>query len=138
MEPKINLVTLGVADFSRSLAFYRDGLGWKAKVQGDIAFFQMNSVIFSIYPRAALAKDANVPEEKMRGSGMVLAYNTENEKEVDEIIKNAEKIGAKIVQPPSKAEWGGYHGYFSDPDGYLWEIAYNPFWKLDEKGNVLL
>ena len=137
-SPKINLITLGVKNFDKSLAFYRDGLGWKAQVQDDVAFFPLNGIILAIYPREKLAEDAHVPSTGSGFSGITLAYNTNSEKEVDELLQFVEKRGAKIVKKAQKVFWGGYSGYFADPDGHLWEVAYNPFWKIDQNGNVLL
>lgn len=125
-------------DFARSLEFYRDGLGWTAQVHDDIAFFPLNGIILALYPRDRLAEDAAVPAEGKGFPGFTLAYNTRNEGEVDATLKLAEDLGGHILKPAQKTFWGGYGGYFADPDGFLWEVAYNPFWKLDRKGNVKL
>ncbi len=138
MQPRINVVTLGVRDFARSLAFYREGLGWPARVMEDIAFFMLNGVVFALYPRVRLAEDATVPEEGSGFSGFTLAYCGRNEAEVDEVLTLAADLGARIIKPAQKVFWGGYSGYFADPDGFLWEVAYNPNWTLDEEGNVRL
>jgi uncharacterized protein len=136
MDPRINVITLGVTDFSRSLAFYRDGLGWKAEVRDDIVFFPLNGIVFALYPRDSLAEDASVSAEKTGFPGFTLAYLARNEKDVEAVLEKAEHIGARILKPGQKTFWGGYGGYFADPDGFLWEVAFNPFWKLDRKGNV--
>ncbi|OPY37388.1 MAG: Glyoxalase-like domain protein [Methanoregula sp. PtaU1.Bin051] len=138
MDPRLNVITLGVKDFSRSLAFYRDGLGWKADVQDDVAFFPLSTIIFALYPRVSLAKDAAVPGEGTGFPGFTLAYLARDEKDVDSVLRKAESLGARILKPGQKTFWGGYGGYFADPDGFIWEVAYNPFWKLDRKGNVKL
>ena len=138
MDPRINVITLGVKDFARSLAFYRDGLGWTAQVDDDIAFFPLNGIIFALYPRDKLAEDAMVPSRETGFPGFTLAFLTRNEDEVDATLKMAEDLGGRILKPGQKTFWGGYGGYFADPDGFLWEVAYNPFWKLDRKGNVKL
>ena len=138
MDPRINVITLGVQDFNRSLAFYRDGLGWKAQVKDDIAFFRLNGVILALYPRDSLAEDATVPARETGFPSFTLAYVTNNEREVDAILEKAESLGVRILKPGQKTFWGGYGGYFADPDGFLWEVAFNPFWKLDRKGNVQL
>jgi hypothetical protein len=138
MNPRINVITLGVKDFARSLAFYRDGLGWTAQVDDDIAFFPLNGIIFALYPRDKLAEDAMVPARETGFPGFTLAFLTRNEAEVDVTLEKAKGLGARILKPAQKTFWGGYGGYFADPDGFLWEIAYNPFWKLDQKGNVKL
>jgi hypothetical protein len=138
MEPRISVITLGVRDFDRSLAFYRDGLGWPASVQDDIAFFTLRGIVLALYPREKLAEDATVDPEGSGFSGITLAYNCASEKEVDEVLETVRKIGARIVKKAQKVFWGGYSGYFADPDGYLWEVVHNPYWKLDEHGNVVL
>jgi len=138
MEPRINVITLGVSDFDRSLAFYRDGIGWEAHVQGDLALFSLNGMIFALYPRESLADDANVPARETGFPGFTLAYLTRNEAEVDITLKKAGSAGARIAKPGQKTFWGGYSGYFADPDEYLWEVAFNPFWKLDPEGRVRL
>lgn len=137
MRPNLTLVTLAVKDFKRSLRFYRDKLGWKASVTDDVAFFDLNGVIFAIWA-GDLAKDAGV---RGKGSGFrkfALAHNVRSEKEVDQVIAQARRAGARITKKPHKTFWGGYSGYFADPDGHLWEVAHNPFWKLDAKGRVKL
>jgi catechol 2,3-dioxygenase-like lactoylglutathione lyase family enzyme len=138
MKPKITIITLGVKDLAVSLKFYRDGLGWLAKVQDDIAFFPMNGIILALYPRESLAEDATVDAAGSGFRGVTLAYNTESEAEVDAILAMVKTIGANVVKEAQKVFWGGYSGYFSDPDGHLWEVAYSPFSKLDEKGNVMM
>jgi len=138
MEPRINLVTLGVKNFKRALKFYRDDLGWKAQVENEVAFFPLNGVVLGLYPREKLAEDALTKDAPSGFSGITLAYNVGSEKEVDEILELVSKIGAKVVKPGQKVFWGGYSGYFSDPEGHLWEVAHNPFWKLDKNGNVEL
>ena len=140
MRQKLNLVTLGVRDFQRSLKFYQDGLGWKRSSGGgdDTAFFQMGGIVLSLYPREKLAEDAMVSASGSGFSGITLAYNAKSETEVNEVLSAVEKIGGKIVKPAQKVFWGGYSGYFADPDGHLWEVAWNPFWGFDEIDNVIL
>jgi len=138
MQPRINVITLGVRDFRKSLAFYRDGLGWKADVQDDIAIFLLSGIVFALYPRDKLAEDVTVSAKGSGFPGITLAYCGRSETEVDEVLTQVEKLGATIVKPAQKVFWGGYSGYFADPDGFLWEVAYNPMWTLDEKGNVKL
>ncbi len=138
MQPRINVITLGVEDLQRSLDFYKEGLGWKAQVQGDFAFFQLNGVLLALYPKEGLAKDADVSPQGQGFRGITLAYNCRNEDEVDGVLSHVKSIGARVVKPAQKTFWGGYSGYFSDPDGHLWEVAYNPFWELDPEGNVRL
>jgi catechol 2,3-dioxygenase-like lactoylglutathione lyase family enzyme len=136
MDPRINVITLGVKDFRRSLAFYRDGLGWTAQVQDDIACFPLNGIVFALYPRDSLAKDAAIPAQGTGFPGFTLAVLTKNEAEVDAILKKAKGLGARVLIPGRKTFWGGYGGYFADPDDFLWEVAYNPFWKPDRNGTV--
>ena len=140
MRQKFNLITLGVKDFQKSLDFYEKGLGWKKSSSSmeEIAFFSLGGMVLSIYPRTALAEDATVDEKGSGFSGITISYNAKSEAEVDEVLKEAEKLGAKIVKPAQKVFWGGYSGYFSDPDGHLFEVAFNPFWELDELDNVKL
>jgi uncharacterized glyoxalase superfamily protein PhnB len=138
--PKLTLVTLGVKDFKKSVKFYQKGLGWKKSSAsvGDVAFFALEGIVLGIYPRKLLAQDAKVPAAGSGFSGISLAVNTANDAQVDEFLLRAKKAGAKIVKKAGKVFWGGYSGYFSDPDGHLWEVAHNPFWKLDRKGSLIL
>lgn len=93
--------------------------------------------MLELFDREALAKDAGVSHEGSGFPGFTLAYNAQSEKEVDEVFEQMRKSGAKIVKEPHKTDWGGYSGYFADPDGFLWEVAHNPIWKYDDKGRVL-
>ena len=139
-RPNLNVVTLGVSDLKRSVKFYRDGLGLptSAKEDDPIAFFSLNGTVLALFGRKSLAEDAGVSYEGGGFPGFTLAQNVRSEKEVDQAFEAVRRLGAKVVKEPQKASWGGYSGYFADPDGYLWEVAYNPFWKLDDKGNVSL
>jgi uncharacterized protein len=137
MEQRVSLITLGVADLIRSKEFY-ERLGWRrsmAKAEG-IVFFQLGGMAFALYPRDKLAEDANVPSEGRGFSGMTLAYNTRTREEVDSVLAQAAGAGAKIVKPAEGVFWGGYSGYFSDPDGFLWEVAWNPSFQIAEDGSV--
>ncbi|MCB0646108.1 MAG: VOC family protein [Saprospiraceae bacterium] len=140
MRQKINIITLGVADLAKSLDFYENGLGWKksAMSQGDIAFFQMGGIVLSLYPREKLAEDVTIDTEGSGFSGVTIAYNAKSEGEVDEVLQKVEKLGATIVKKAQKVFWGGYSGYFRDPDGHLFEVAYNPFVEFDENDNLML
>ena len=139
-EPRISIITLGVNDLKKSIAFFEDGLGWKksAASQENIAFFQLNGLVLALYPRDLLADDATVSHEGNGFSGFTLAYNTKSEADVDHVLKHVETIGARIVKPGQKVFWGGYSGYFTDLDGFLWEVAYNPFFPFDEDNNLKL
>lgn len=136
MRQKLTLITLGVKDLETSLKFYRDGLGWKpsSASQGNIIFFDLGGIGLSLYPRNLLAEDATVSPEGTGFSGITLAHNTKSIEEVDTVLLQAEKAGAKIIKKARKVFWGGYSGYFADPDGYLWEVAWNPFLEFDKKG----
>lgn len=137
MKPILSIVTLGVKDLQKSKQFYRDGLGWKtsAKEDENIVFFKLNSIVLALYSYDKLAEGALVKPDGSGFSGITFAHNVGDEKEVDEVLETAQKAGAKIIKNGQKVFWGGYSGYFADPDGYLWEVAYNPFWKLDSEGN---
>lgn len=137
LEPRISIVTLGVDDMKRARAFY-ERLGWSAAASSNdkVTFFNMGGMIFGLYGRKALAEDAQVEFAPSLFTGVSLAHNCESEDRVDAVMAFAEAAGAKVVKQPEKAFWGGYSGYFSDPDGHLWEIAHNPFFPLDEDGRI--
>ena len=131
MEPRISIITLGVADLARSVEFYRDGLGLALFDENteSIAFFQNKGTWLALYPREALAADVGISTEGSGFSGVTLAHNLRSKEEVDDLLAVAVAAGATLVKPAQDTFWGGYSGYFSDPDGYLWEIAWNPhFW----------
>ena len=140
MRQKLNLITLGVDDFEKSLDFYEKGLGWKKsdKSMDSLALFNLGGIILALHSRHELADDTTLTYQPTTFSGLTISHNTKSEKEVDEILEQVTKLGATIVKPAQKVYWGGYNGYFKDLDGYLFEVAYNPFWELDEKGNVKL
>jgi uncharacterized protein len=140
MEPRISLITLGVRSVRRSARFYRDVLGWRTEyADGDpIAFYQLKGFVLGLYGHRALAKDARVSPRRRGFRGITLAHNVRSRREVDEIFTRLRRRGGTIVKPPEVAAWGGYSGYFADPDGHLWEVAYNPGWKLDQNGAVRL
>ncbi|WP_126173031.1 VOC family protein [Altericroceibacterium xinjiangense] len=133
MKPKIGLVTLGVADLARSVAFYRDGLGFPAEnydPDAGVAFFRLEGAWLSLFPREELAKDAGIDPVGSGFSGITLAHNEPSKEGVDAAFAEALAAGARPVKPPEDVFWGGYSGYFADPDGHLWEVAYNPFTDL--------
>jgi catechol 2,3-dioxygenase-like lactoylglutathione lyase family enzyme len=140
MNQHLHIVTLGVKDLEVSRRFYAEILGWKLSGASNegIAFFQAGGVVLALFPREELAKDAVVSPEGSGFSGFALAHNARSETEVDEIINNLRSKGVKIVKEPQKVFWGGYSSYFADPDDYLWEVAYNPFFPFDEQGNLNL
>lgn len=139
MKPRIKVITLAVEDLERSLAFYRDGLGLPTKgivgtefEDGAVVFFDMNEDLkLALYPRAALAKDAKVPVTPPSASELSIGNNVRSEAEVDAVMDQARRAGARITDPARERFWGGYSGYFQDPDGHLWEIAWNPAWQAD-------
>lgn len=139
MEPRFSLITLGVADVARARAFY-EVLGWRASPasQDGVAFFQANGMALALYGRAALAEDAGIEDSASGFSGVTLAHNLRSEAEVDALYVEALNAGAKPVKSPRAVSWGGYSGYFADPDGHLWEVAWNPFFPLDVAGNLRL
>ena len=131
MEPRISIITLCVSDLPRSVAFYRDGLGLTLFDENteSIAFFRNRGTWLALYPREALAADVGISAEGSGFSGVTLAHNLRSREEVDALLDVAVSAGAILVKPAQDTFWGGYSGYFSDPDGYLWEIAWNPhFW----------
>ncbi|GAA4439411.1 VOC family protein [Bremerella cremea] len=140
MEPRISLITLGVQDLPRSLAFYRDGLGLPTTWTGDrgVVFFQTHGTCLALYPFDKLAEDVGESFEgstPVRFGGITLAHNVRTKEEVDQVLAAAEEAGAKIEKPGQDTFWGGYSGYFSDLDGYLWEVAYGAF-EFKEDGSL--
>jgi len=133
MKPKIGLITLGVADLARSLAFYRDGLGLPAHEydpDAGVVFFKLEGSWLALFPREELAKDAGIADSQPGFSGITLAHNEPSKEGVDAVFAEALAAGAKAVKPPEDVFWGGYSGYFADLDGHLWEVAYNPLTDL--------
>src|SRR5271170_3717102 len=127
MEPRISLITLGVADLQRSREFY-ERLGWKRAMRAaeGIVFFQAGGMVLALYPRRGLAADAAVSPDGAGFRGIALAYNTRSREEVDAVLAEAEAAGATVLRSARAASWGGYSGYFADPDGFPWEVAWNP------------
>lgn len=139
LDRRISLITLGVEDVARSTAFY-EKLGWsKAEASQDaITFIQLKGTTLALFARQSLAEDAHVENSVPGFSGIALAHNVTSERGVDAVYKFALSCGATPVKEPEKVFWGGYSGYFADPDGHLWEIAYNPFVKMDAEGHLIL
>lgn len=137
MEPRISMITLGVSDLEESIKFYEQGLGFPKKdTSPGIAFFTLNGTWLGLYPRDLLAEDATIPSAGAGFSGVTLSHNVTSEAEVETVIRQAVKAGAKLVKPPQQASWGGFAGYFEDRDGHLWEVAYNPYsWVGPESQN---
>lgn len=137
MKPRITVVTLGVDDLERSLTFYRDGLGLATEgivgrefAHGAVAFFELRSGLrLAIWRRADIAHDTGLPMDGPSATEFALGHNVSSEEEVDAVMEQAERAGAAIVKPAAATFWGGYGGYFQDPDGHLWEVVWNPQWE---------
>lgn len=139
-DRRISLITLGVADVQASAAFY-ERLGWtrSSASQEKIVFIKLKGLALGLFSRDELAKDANLPEAGPVGfSGITLAHNLESPEAVDAAMALAVAAGGRQIKAPEKVFWGGYSGYFADPDGHLWELAHNPFAPLDEAGHMIL
>jgi catechol 2,3-dioxygenase-like lactoylglutathione lyase family enzyme len=138
VEQRLSLVTLGVADLARARAFY-EALGCRtgAAPADDVVFFQSGGMIVALWGRDQLAEDSGV-EDRGGWGGVTLAHNVRSPEEVDAVIAEAEKAGARIARPGGKTFWGGYSGVFVDPDGHPWEVAHNPHWTIAEDGSVRL
>ena len=138
MKPRISMITLGVSNLEKSIKFYKEGLGFpRMESPPEIAFFTLNGSWLGLYNRESLAEDATVSPEGSGFNGFTLSHNVASESEVDQIVEQAVSIGAILVKQPQKVFWGGYSGYFKDPDDYLWEVAHNPhFWVGPENENA--
>lgn len=140
MKPRITLITLGVDDLERSLRFYRDGLGWKSEGivgtefdHGAVAFFDLaGGLKLALWPRQSIAVECGLPLGSPSPTEFMLAHNVASKAEVDAVMELARRAGAVVVKPAADTFWGGYAGYFQDPDGHLWEIAWNPEWAVPE------
>ncbi|MEZ5907743.1 MAG: VOC family protein [Hyphomicrobiaceae bacterium] len=139
MTPRLSLVTLGVGDVAAARRFY-EALGFVASGASldSIAFFEAGGVVLALFGRRALAEDATVRDEPGGFAAVTLAWNVESTAAVDAALALAARCGARIVKPAQTVFWGGYSGYFADPDGHLWEVAYNPFFPLDADGRLQL
>jgi catechol 2,3-dioxygenase-like lactoylglutathione lyase family enzyme len=129
MNPYINLITLGVQDLRKATDFYEKGLNFpRYELSEDsISFFNLKGTWLSLYPWDLLAQDVGIANKRQGFRGITLAHVVENEKKVQDVLCEAEQAGGRIIKPAKKADWGGFSGYFEDLDGYLWEVAYNPF-----------
>jgi uncharacterized protein len=134
MEQRLTIVTLGVSDIEQLTEFYENNFGWEKTDSSNenITFFQLNGIYLALFQRDELAGDAGVDAAGSGFKGFTMAYNTRSEQEVDDIIQSLREKGVTILKEPQKVFWGGYSSYIADPDGNLWEIAYNPFLKLEE------
>ncbi len=139
MESRISLLTLGVEDLKRGVAFYRDGLGWpmSGASTDEVAFFHTGGIVLALFPLELLAADAGVSKEGSGFRGVALAHNVREREQVDEVLAEAEAAGATVVKPAQDVTFGR-SGYFADPDGHLWEVAWNPGFPIAEDGSLTL
>ncbi len=140
MEQRLSIVTLGVSDLARARAFYCDGLGWRASRASNetLVFIDAGGVALALFRRDDLAQDAGLDPYGQGFSGVTLAHNVAERSGVDRVLAEAEAAGAAVLKPAENAFWGGYSGYFADPDGHAWEVAWNPFFPLDDDGRIVL
>ncbi|HEX6321771.1 MAG TPA: VOC family protein [Burkholderiales bacterium] len=140
MKARITLLTLGVDDLERSVAFYRDGLGFatsgivgKEFEYGAVAFFELQPGLrLALWPRESLARDSGIPRTPASTTEFALGHNVNSRQEVDTVMRQARQAGARIVKEPGETFWGGYAGYFQDPDGHLWEVVWNPQLRVED------
>ena len=140
MKPRITVITLGVDDLKKSLKFYRDGLGFPTEgvigeefEYGAVVFIELQSGLkLALWPRKSLAHDSGVPLQPPSATELTIGHNVNSKKEVDEVMEHAQGAGAKIIKPAIDTFWGGYAGYFQDPDGHLWEVVWNPQMKVQD------
>jgi uncharacterized glyoxalase superfamily protein PhnB len=140
MKQRMNLLTLGVSDLKKSMKFYQDGFGWQTQgivgteyENGAVVLFELdNGMMLCLYERKNLAWDSKLKLQPESATEFSIGYFVNSDEEVDAIMKQAEKAGATITKSAQEAFWGGYHGYFQDIDGHLWEIGHNPSWKIEE------
>ena len=131
MKPRISMITLAVEDLAAAILFYEQGLGFpRMDSPPEVAFFTLDGTWLGLYGRQALAEDAGVAPQGKGFEGFALAHNVASEEEVNSVVARAIAAGATLVKQPQTASWGGYSGYFQDPDGHLWEVAYNPFFQV--------
>ncbi|MEA2642622.1 MAG: uncharacterized protein QOF51_4016 [Chloroflexota bacterium] len=140
MDPRVTLITLGVRDLERARAFYRDGLGFplSSMSDDDVAFFRTGGTVLALWPRHLLAEDAGLSPEGSGFAGMALAHNVQEKEQVDAVLAQAQAAGATILVPARDTFWGGYSGYFADPDGFAWEVAWGPDFTYDAAGAMIL
>lgn len=137
MEQRMSLVTLGVADLRRARQFYEGGLGWKPGfATDDVVFYETGGPIIALWSRRDLAADARIDDDESTFGGLALAHNVRSRDEVETVLAEAAAAGAAILKSAEDTPWGGYSGYFADPDGHLWEVAFNPAWTIGEDGSV--
>jgi hypothetical protein len=136
---RVTLITLGVADLERSKAFY-GAMGWRParEMPGEVVFYQINGMALGFFGLASLARDQGRPDAKLGTGATTLAQNFTTKTEVDAAYALALRSGATALKAPEKVFWGGYSGYYADPDGHVWEVAHNPFWELNADGSLTL
>lgn len=133
MDPRLSIVTLGVEDLDAATAFYRDGLDFpELESDGEIAFFDLGGTQLALYPWDELADDATVSPDGSGFRGVTLAHNVASKAQVEAVLEEAVAAGATIIKPAQDVFWGGYSGYFTDPDGHLWEVAWNPNYEIPQ------
>jgi catechol 2,3-dioxygenase-like lactoylglutathione lyase family enzyme len=140
MKPRITVLTLGVSDLERSLRFYRDGLGFPTQgivgtefEHGTVAFFELQAgLMLAVWPRESIAHDSGLPVSPSSPTELTLGHNVASREDVDDVMTQARDAGATIVKPAQPTFWGGYAGYFQDPDGHLWEVVWNPQFSIDD------
>jgi catechol 2,3-dioxygenase-like lactoylglutathione lyase family enzyme len=140
MKPRITLITLGVDDLQKAVRFYRDGLGLKTEgivgtefEYGAVAFFDLQAGLkLALWPRKSIASDTGIALGRPNATDLTIGHNVSSKAEVDAVMEQAKKAGAVVVKPAHDTFWGGYAGYFHDPDGHLWEVAWNPEWVVQE------
>ncbi|MCB0950275.1 MAG: VOC family protein [Mycobacterium sp.] len=138
MEQRVSLITLGVDDLDKARSFYEQGLGWVPSEAPDgVVFYQLPGIAFALFGRAELAEDARHPVDGRFG-GITIAINQRTEAEVDAVLDQAAAAGATILKPAERVFWGGYSGYFADPDGHVWEVAMNPQWSINDDGTLTI
>ncbi|RAJ88037.1 hypothetical protein CLV59_101802 [Chitinophaga dinghuensis] len=140
MQQRLSLITLGVRDLAKSIQFYEAGLGWKrsSASQESVIFIPLGGIVLSLYGWNELAEDALQSPAGNGFRGITLAYNTRSRAETDAVLQLATAAGATLVKPAQEVFWGGYSGYFADPDGHLFEVAHNPFWEMNDKNEIIL
>lgn len=137
MEQRVSLITLGVRDLARSRSFYEKGLGWQPGFSNDeVTFYQLNGLVLALWDWDALLADSRQKGTTFGTGAVCIAHNVRNREEADAVFTAVSKAGGTILKPAEETPWGGYSGYFADPDGHPWEVAVNPSWTIDEAGNT--
>ena len=140
MRPNLTVVTLGVANLRRSHDFYVRRLGWptSSRIEDGVVFVRLTGIVLALWSRELLAKDIGVPDGGGSFGGTTLAHNARDRGEVDQVMAQVKEAGARILRPAHETFWGGYSGHFADPDGHVWEVAWNPHWTMERDGTMRL